>query len=61
MNTQTFSYSQSQDKPQSTSNSVFFNDQPRSTQDRSEKKKHFPIITKITRIKTIIQIDPLII
>ena len=41
MNTQTYSYSQSQNIPQPTSNSIFFNDQPRSTQDQTENFPFF--------------------
>ena len=41
MNIQTHSISQSQNIPQSTSNSVDFNNQPRSTQDRSENYPFF--------------------
>ena len=41
MNFQTYSISQSQNIPQSTSNSVNFNNQPRSTQDRSENYPFF--------------------
>ena len=36
MNNQNYSYSQSQSIPQPSSNSVNFNDQPRSLQDQSE-------------------------
>ena len=43
MITQTFSYSQKQNTPQTTSNSVFFNDQPQSTQDRTENYPYFTI------------------
>ena len=40
MNTQNYLYSQSQNIPQTTSNSVNFHDQPRSSQDQSE---NYPI------------------
>ena len=36
MSTQTYSYSQRHNIPQRTSSSVFFKDQPRSTQDQTE-------------------------
>ena len=41
MNTQNYSYSQSQNIPQSTSNSVNFNDQPRYSQDQSKNYPFF--------------------
>ena len=41
MNTQHYSYSQCQNIPQPTSNSVIFNDQLRSSQDQSENYPFF--------------------
>ena len=60
MNTQTYSYSQSQNIPQPTSNSVNFNDQPRSSQYRSE---NYPFFQQKNIIQTdnILEINPLFI
>ena len=44
MNTQNYSYSQIQNIPQPTSNSVNFNDQPRSSRDQS---KNYPFFQQI--------------
>ena len=41
INTQIYSYSQSQNIPQPTSNSVSFNDQPQSSQEQSENYPFF--------------------
>ena len=60
MNTQNYSYSQSQYLPQPTSNSVNFNDQPRSSQEQSENHLFFQQ-NKIIKRDTILEINTLII
>ena len=59
-NTQNYSYSQSQNIPQGTSNSVFFNDQTRSIQDCSENYT-FSNKTKIIQTDTSLKVNLLII
>ena len=56
MNTQNYSYTQSQNIPQPTSNSVNFNNQPRSSQEQSEINHFFNKI-KIIQIDTIQEIN----
>ena len=60
MNTHNYSFSQSQNIPQLTSNSVNFNDQPRSSQDQTKKITHFFNKIKIIQIDTILEINPLL-
>ena len=60
MNTQNYSYSQSQNSPQQTSNTVNFNDQPQSSEKQSENNLLFQQ-QKIIQLDTIPEINLIII